>query len=181
MSNRAREAGPGGTLAERDERALHAYHDGELRGFARWRFERRLARSPELQRELRGLAELGDLLREQTSQAGAADLWDRIALRLPAENARQAEAQAGVSRPGLGWLPRLGAVTAAVVVAAIAAQQWLATPAHEPLQAGVVRWMDSRGRSVMVVEEGPQSEVTIIWLLDGGPSGAGSGGDRAAS
>ena len=37
---------------------LHAYHDGELRGFARWRFERRLFRSAELRRELASPEEL---------------------------------------------------------------------------------------------------------------------------
>ena len=87
------------TLAERDERALHAYHDGELRGFARWRFERRLARSPELQRELREIAELGALLRERASEAPGPELWDRIALRLPAADARRAAAaQASAAR-----------------------------------------------------------------------------------
>ena len=50
------------------ERALHAYHDGELRGFARWRFERRLARSPELRRELEALALMRELVREGESQ-----------------------------------------------------------------------------------------------------------------
>ena len=65
MTDRDRGAERAQALPERDERALHAYHDGELRGFARWRFERRLARSPALQRELRGLSELGRLLRER--------------------------------------------------------------------------------------------------------------------
>ena len=39
-------------MRAREENALHAYHDGELHGFARWRFERRLAGSPQLQSEL---------------------------------------------------------------------------------------------------------------------------------
>ena len=41
-----------GTTMREDEARLHAYHDGELSGFARWRFERELSRSPVLQREL---------------------------------------------------------------------------------------------------------------------------------
>jgi anti-sigma factor RsiW len=179
MSERARSAELGGPLAESDERALHAYYDGELRGFARWRFERRLARSPALQRELRGLSKLGALLREHTAEATQADLWDRIALRLPAEDARRAEADRAPARPGLSWLPPLGAATAALVVAALVAQQWFTPP--EPLRAGVVRWMDSRGRSVMVLEDDQQSDVTIIWLLDGGPPAGAAGGGRAAS
>jgi anti-sigma factor RsiW len=179
MSERAPGAELRGTLAEGDHRALHAYHDRELRGFARWRFERRLARSPELQHELRRLAELGDLLREQASGAGPTDLWDRIALRLPAEDARRAEAAQLPARRRLSWLPPLGAATAVLAVVALVAQQWLASPA--PLRAGVVRWMDSRGRSVMVLEEGQQSDVTIIWLLDGGtPAGAAGGGGAAS-
>ena len=61
-------------------------------------------------------------------------------------------------------------------MAALAAQQWLTAPALP--QAGVVRWMDSRGRSVMVLEEDAQNDVTIIWLLDGGPAGAAAGDGR---
>jgi anti-sigma factor RsiW len=92
MSERNRGAKRPQALAERDERALHAYHDGELRGFARWRFERRLARRPALRRELQALSELGALLREQAAAAAGPELWDRIALRLPAEDARRGAA-----------------------------------------------------------------------------------------
>ena len=71
-------------LDERDELRLHAYHDGELSGFARWRFERALRRSPVLQRELESLRSLRTLLHahdtEQDASAPAVDLWDRIAL-----------------------------------------------------------------------------------------------------
>jgi anti-sigma-K factor RskA len=166
-------------MTERDERRLHAYHDGELRGLARWRFERKLARSPALRRELEQLAELGVLLRERAAAAPGAELWDRIALRLPAEDARRASAASEPARGwALGWRP-LGAVAAALVIAAVAAQQWLTAPPAE--QAGVVRWMDSRGRSVMVLEEDAHNEVTIIWLLDGAPPGGAVGDGRAAS
>ena len=180
MTVRERGAERSQALAERDERALHAYHDGELRGLARWRFERRLARSPALQRELRGLSELGLLLRERAAAATGPELWDRIAQRLPAADARrQAETATRATPWRLGWLPPLGAAAAALAVAAVVAQQWLTAPALD--QAGVVRWMDSRGRSVMVLEEDEQNEVTIIWLLDGGPAGAAVGGGSAAS
>ena len=167
-------------LAEKDERALHAYHDGELRGFARWRFERRLMRSPALQRELRGLAELGVLLRERGAEATGPDLWERIALRLPAADARRAAAAADIGRARrLGWLAPLGAAVATLAVAALVAQQWLAPAALE--QAGVVRWMDSRGRNVMVLEDDAGNAATIIWLLDGEKSVGAMGGERGVS
>jgi hypothetical protein len=168
--------------AERDQQALHAYHDGELRGFARWRFERRLSRSPELQRELRSLASLGDRLRALEAEAPGPQLWERIAGRLPAADARrEAEAAGREGRPahGFGWLRPLGAAAAALVVAVVVMQQWPAAPPLE--RAGVVRWMDSRGRSVMVLEDDAGSDVTIIWLLDGGPAVGMRGGERAAS
>ena len=71
--------------------ALSAYHDGELRGLARWRFERRLRREPGLRRELAALGRVGDLVRGSEA-AAQPDLWDRIELRLPAMDARRAEA-----------------------------------------------------------------------------------------
>ncbi len=167
-------------LAENEERVLHAYHDGELRGFSRWRFERRLARSPALQRELRGLAELGMLLREREADAAGPDLWDRIALRLPAADARRAaEATERGRARRMGWLPPLGAAVATLAVAALVAQQWLTPAALE--QAGVVRWMDSRGRNVMVLEDDESNATTIIWLLDGEKSVGAEGGARGAS
>jgi anti-sigma factor RsiW len=178
MTDPVREARRMAGLTEGDERALHAYHDGELRGFSRWRFERRLARSAALQRELQGIAELGVLLREREAQAPGPELWERIALRLPAADVRRAaEPEARGRARHLGWLAPLGAAMATLVVAALVAQQWLA-PAATP-RAGVVRWMDSRGRSVMVLEEDEQNATTVIWLLDGeesvGTAGGGSG------
>ena len=79
----------GGAKMSRDERALQAYHDGELRGLRRWRFERRLSRSPELRAELEALKQLGVWTRECDPERPSADLWDRIALRLPALDAQR--------------------------------------------------------------------------------------------
>ena len=101
---------------------LSAYHDGELRGLARWRLERRLRRDPSLRRELELLARVGSALRDEAEAgASAADLWDRIAMRLPAAEARRAEAL-GRSR----WRRRawwvggpLGAVAAGLAALAI--------------------------------------------------------------
>jgi len=180
MTDPARAAGRASDLAESDERALHAYHDGELRGFSRWRFERRLERSPALKRELRGIAELGELLREREAQAPGPELWERIALRLPAADARHAAELALRGRARrLAWLAPFGAAVATLVVAALVAERWLMPAASE--RAGVVRWMDSRGRSVMVLEEDEQNATTVIWLLDGEQSVGTTGGGRGAS
>jgi hypothetical protein len=164
-------------LSEGDARALHAYHDGELWGFTRWRFERRLARSPVLQRELRGIIGAGALLRER-ARAGP-ELWERIAAAAGRRRAAHGRGDAAGCGSAARWLRPLGAAAATLVVAVLVAQQWLTPAALE--QAGVVRWMDSRGRSVMVLEEDRQSAVTIIWLLDGGPGVGTAGGERGAS
>ena len=166
-------------LSEAELRALHAYHDGELRGFARWRFERRLARSPGLQRELGNVRALGALLREREAQAPGPELWERIALRLPAADARRSAAAPAEPARQLGWLRPLGAAAATLAVAALAAQQWLAPAAVD--RAGVVRWMDSRGRSVMVLEEDGSSATTVIWLLDGEHAAGPAGGELGVS
>ncbi len=91
---------------------LHAYRDGELSGFARWRLERKLRRSPELQRELAALSRIGEWVRASHAEEPA-DLWDAIALRLPAIDARRAEPSAS-RRPGIGWLAWPGAVSVIV-------------------------------------------------------------------
>ena len=148
---------------DRSTQRLHAYADGELSGFARWRFERRLRRSPELQRELAELARIGDWVRESHDESRGADLWDRIALRLPAVDARRAERAAG-KRSGLVWLAWPGAVASAVVAALLVAQ-WLTPPT--PSRIGVVRWLDSGPRDVMVLQAAP--DTTIVWVI--GPPG----------
>ena len=141
---------------------LHAYHDGELSRFARWRFERRLRRSPELQRELAEVARIGAWVRESEPEAAGADLWDAIALRLPAIDARRADAAREVRRGGLVWLVWPGAVASAAV-AAVLAFQWLSPPSAPPSKVGVVRWVDSGPRDVMVLQ--PAADTTIVWVI----------------
>jgi len=152
---------------------LHAYHDGELGGVARWLFERRLRRSPELQQELEGLDQIGSLVRASETRADEVDLWDRISLRLPAADAQRAEQTETASFVTPAWLRPLGA--AAVAAAALVAVFFgtLDTPAPSER---VVRWMDSGGRSVMVLDDEADSDVTIIWILDGAVEGAARGG-----
>jgi hypothetical protein len=144
---------------DRTAQLLNAYRDGELSGFARWRFERRLRRSPELQRELAELSRIGDWVRVSHEEPSGADLWERIALRLPALDARRAEA-AAAGRPGLGWLAWPGAFASAVL-AVVFAFQWFAAPT--PNRIGVVRWLDSGPRDVMVLEAAP--DTTIVWVI----------------
>jgi len=158
MSDSTRSATP-----DRWTRRLHAYSDGELSGFARWRFERRLRRSPQLQRELAELARIGDWVRDAHAGASGPDLWDAIALRLPAADARRAERAAG-ERPGIGWLAWPGALASAAV-AAVLVVHWLTPPT--PSRIGVVRWLDSGPRDVMVLEAAP--DTTIVWVI--GPPG----------
>jgi anti-sigma factor RsiW len=149
--------------AERSDRALqllHAYHDGELSGYARWRFERRLRRSPQLRRELAALSRIGDWVRESQRDGPGADLWDSIALRLPAIDARRADARASrVS--GFGWLAWPGALASAAL-AAVLVFAWL-TPPSTPKKIGVVRWLDSGPRDVMVLQAAP--DTTIVWVM----------------
>ncbi len=154
MSQPKRSAIPGRTAD-----LLNAYRDGELSGFARWRFERRLRRSPELQRELAALSRIGDWVRASQADAPGVDLWDAIALRLPAIDARRAEAGAA-ERSGFGWLAWPGAFATAAL-AAVFAFQWFAAPT--PNRIGVVRWVDSGPRDVMVIEASP--DTTIVWVI----------------
>ena len=139
---------------------LCAYHDGELGGVARWLFERRLRRSPELQQELEELDQIGKLVRVSETRADEVDLWDRIRLRLPAADAQRAEEME------TAWF-----VTPAWMRPVFFAS--LDTPATS---GRVVRWMDSGGRSVMVLDDAVDSDVTIIWILDAAVEGAARGG-----
>ena len=179
--NQQRESGN----ASKSERALHAYHDGALRGRARRRFERALERDPALGRELGLLRAVGVLAREVDAEAETPDLWDQIALRLPAEEARRAEER---ERREPAWRTRLfgsrgrrlvslGTVVAAALMALLLTR-FLATPEMGFAKGGVVRWVDSGGRSIMVVEDDGQTGATLIWLLDTATEGAALGGSH---
>jgi anti-sigma factor RsiW len=161
----------------RDERTLHAYHDGELRGLGRWRFERRLSRSPELRTELEALRQLAVWTRECEADRPTADLWDHIALRLPAIDAQRAEPPHRTARGFAAAAAR--PLTALALTGALALALFLgiirdgSTPAP-----GVISWLDTGGRSVMVLED--QGGATIVWLLDPATEGASVRGTRAA-
>lgn len=162
------------------EALLHAYHDGELTGLARWRFERELRRSPALKEELAELSELGEALRDRDAAEPSPDLWGAISARLPAVDARRLEDLIETPSPSFGerltpWLKPIGAVaaTAAVALVVVYSGFWRETP---KAAGGVVRWIDSGERSVMVLDDDPNT--TIIWVLDGAAEGAWIGGGR---
>jgi anti-sigma-K factor RskA len=147
---------------------LSAYHDGELRGLARWRLERRLRRDPQLRRELELLGRVGAALRDEAGAAApGADLWDRIAMRLPAADAQREERRRSSQRRRRAWLVGgpLGAAAAAglAALAIVFGLGGEAGPAH-----GVVRWMYAGKRNVFVVDEPGAPGTTIIWVLDDG-------------
>jgi anti-sigma factor RsiW len=154
-------------MSARDGRSerLHAYHDGELRGLARWRFERRLARDPAAREELLALAEMGRLLREAHAEGPAPDLWEAIRLRLPALDAQRAELEEapGALRSRLRVLsPWVGAGVAAAGLALAIGIEW-----GDASVSGSVRWIDSRGEPLMVLQD--DSKATIIWVIEREP------------
>jgi anti-sigma factor RsiW len=144
---------------------LHAYHDGELRGLARWRFERRLARDPAMRQQLEVLAETGRLLREAAAEAAAPDLWEAIRLRLPALDAQRAEAAEALAAPRSRlWAlsPWVGVGVAAAALALAIGVEW-----GDASLPGSVRWIDSRGTPLMVLQD--DRKATIIWVIEGEP------------
>ena len=151
---------------------LHAYHDGELGRWSRWRLERRLRRDPRLRGALERIERLGGLLREAAPAAAAPDLWDGIARRLPA---------AAESAPGLGWPVWLRPASAAAAAAVVAAVAWLAWFEGAAPSGGAVRWIDSGGRPMLVLDAGVEAGVTIIWMLDGPAERAGRGFRRGTA
>jgi anti-sigma factor RsiW len=159
----------------RDSR-LDAYYDGELSRFARWRMEREIRRSPALRRELEELSRLGAWMRESQAEPPSPDLWDEIALRLPAVEARRAETARSARRYGFLWLAWPGAAVATALVVVGFAFDWFAPTA--PASEGVVRWLDTGGRDVIVLEEGP--DTTIVWVFGAPRKSAreGGGGER---
>ena len=182
----------------RDQRDLNAYHDGELSGLRRWIFERRLARSPSLRAELEELKQLAGWVQGAGQASLSADVWDSIALRLPAIDAtlgeqRQRRGEQLPSRDeqrqrrderrerrGKDWLAAYSRpLAAAAVSVALALALFLGIMEDAaPPTPGIIRWLDTGGRSVMVLED--QGGATIVWLLDAVEDGISEGGSREA-
>lgn len=172
---------------ERDQRDLNAYHDGELSGLRRWVFERRLARSPQLRAELEALKRVSQWVQELGPQSASVDVWDDIALRLPAIDATREERREERDEwreprawLGMDWLAAYSRPIAAVAfTAALALALFLGIMEDAaPPMPGMIRWLDTGGRSVMVLED--QGDATIVWLLDAPEIGSSEGGSREA-
>lgn len=175
------------TSLERDMERLHRYHDGELSRLGRIAFERRLRRSPELRAELAALeqiaASIGSAAAELAPQA-VPDFWRAIRPALASVDAEiEAASPRGVRatavRPGERGLP-FGLPGLAVAAAALAAVAVfvLRAPGGPPTgpgpaavapvlarSEGVVRYLDSGGAPVLVIED-DESDMTIVWMMD---------------
>ena len=147
---------------KRDREELHAYQDGELPFYRRWRVERRLARDASARREVSSVAELGALLREQAAAQPAPDLWAGVRAQL-ATAPRPAPIEADDSLPArTPWQPAwLGAALAAASVAAVMASGVLSGDAAP---VGSVRWIDANRKPVMVLQD--DRDATIIWVIE---------------
>ena len=158
----------------RGEELLCAYHDGELKGLARRRFERQLRQSPELREELGALDVVRHALSEIDAEGAAPDLWDDIAPRLPAADARRREGDPAPRRGSLlGWLFHPVGASLAVAAAAAAVAVIVMWPTPQ-VRASVVQWVDGGGHSVMVLDREP--DTTIIWMFDGAVEEVSTGG-----
>ena len=162
---------------DREELALQAYCDGELGWWARRRVEARLRRSAELRRDLELIRSIGALAREEDAEIEVPDVWPSIASGLAAIDA-QVEAEA-VRAPGPeagmipvawswlvggGWRPLGAAVAVAVLAVSLVLRPDSTLVVDEPSMVGAVRYLDTGGNPVMVIEGGGES--TIIWLMD---------------
>jgi len=160
---------------------LQAYHDGEASWLGRWRAQRLLRSDAAARAQLEDWSRLGSMLREQeqASELAAPDLWAGIRAELPALSERAFEPDDGgaewAGESAGGWL-RWGAPLAAAAAAAVVALTLLMPPG-DAASGPSIRWLDSGGRSAMVLQD--DREATIIWVLDG--PGATSPGDGSGS
>jgi hypothetical protein len=80
----------------------------------------------------------------------------------------------------MDWLAAYSRPLAAVAVtAALALALFLGIMEDAaPPAPGIIRWLDTGGRSVMVLED--QGDATIVWLLDALEDEISEGGSREA-
>ncbi len=139
---------------------LHAYHDGELGRFDRWRVRRLLARDAEARRELEALAAVRRAVRDSWEEPPAPDVWAGLEGRLRAVDAEREGTTTAPSPWGLPSLLRPAA--AGALLAALVAGVALFLGPEPSSGGGVVRWLDTHGQAVMVLDQG---DATIIWLM----------------
>ena len=79
---------------------------------------------------------------------------------------------AASAAPSAGWLTGLRSAGALVAVGGLLLAVWFGAFESASSTGGAVRWVDSGGRPVMVLDEPGESGVTIIWVLDDTVEGA---------
>jgi hypothetical protein len=143
-------------MSEVRTRELEAFHGGELGLLGRLRVRLRLLRDPAARRELRWLAEVRALLREEVREAPAPpDLWSEIRGGLPP----LAPGPAASRRlPAWRWALPAAAVAAAAGFALTFGIEWGDAP-----DARSLRWLDAEGKPALVLQD--DGEATIIWVL----------------
>ncbi len=174
-------------MNEQERLELEAFHDGELHGFARLRFQRRLRGDPRLRAELEALETVSRWIAEVESaparRAAAPDLWREIAGALPAMDAQVADEAArppgapvfaarsvGSARLAT-WFRRSGVAAAALAATAAVALAVVLRMPDDPggseqfASGGTVRYLDTSGRAVLVIEQ-PELDLTILWMID---------------
>lgn len=162
----------------REEEALQAYYDGELGYWSRRKMKRRLERSPGLRRELAELEALSGLVLESASDVVVPELWSGIERGLAAADAEKAARESGAPLAAvIDWLFRPAGALLAAGAAAVALAMLLFS--GETVPSGVVHWLDSGTRNVMVLDG--EGDVTVIWVFDPVGDGASRGGRRGAA
>ena len=156
---------------------IHAYHDGELGRWGRWRAEGLLRSSEELREELEALRQLKGLLGEieaATPESSPADLWPSLSPGLAGID-REAEG-AGRGRIPLQlrfgmplWQPVAGLVAVALVMFALIdfeapIPDSAGDTGAEVVATGSLRYLKTDGRAFVVSEK--SGGATIIWLMD---------------
>ncbi|MFT5444764.1 MAG: hypothetical protein ACI8W3_003822 [Myxococcota bacterium] len=170
------------TRDEKQTQALHAYHDGALSRFGKWRIERQLRNSPALREELAELESLSILIRE-IEEAPASevdgtnlppDFWAEIGPALSTID-REVEGASGARRGAAGWQWSWAPVTATAAVAAAVLAMLVVdnsslipehpiASANDRLPGGSLRYLQTNGVSYVVSQD--TDDVTIIWLMD---------------
>ena len=155
---------------------IMAYHDGELgrlrSALMRWR----IGRSPELARELESCAELSRLVRDEGDVPDIASdsLWPAISMGLASVSSRAGSEEAVVDdRPAMGalgfgfWRPAGAGIAVLAAVGlwfALSGNPGSVVPGYEVPFRGGLRYLDTHGKPVVVVDEA--EDVTIIWLME---------------
>lgn len=168
------------TRDEKRSQALHAYHDGALSRFGKWRIERQLRNSPALRQELAELESLSSLIREIEEPPSPEvdgtnlppDFWAEIGPALSKID-REVEGASGAGRGASGWQWNWAPVTAtaaAAVLAMLVVDNSSSIPEHpiasanDQLPGGSLRYLQTNGVSYSVSQD--TDDVTIIWLMD---------------